>query len=155
IGPETKSIANRTKLPFFYGNVEGVGYYRSAYSEDEYAAIVANAETGLTPAERIGLLGDRWALMRSGEGTVGEFLDLALAVKSDKDPTVMESVLGRIDAVGIRIAADEDRAALDAVVRREFGPVYAAMGGAKRHESDDHVELREALFQALGNAHDT
>ena len=49
----------------------------------ELAAIVANAETGLTPPERIGLLGDAWALMRAGQGTVGEFLDLVLAVKQD------------------------------------------------------------------------
>ncbi|HWB32456.1 MAG TPA: M1 family metallopeptidase [Acidobacteriaceae bacterium] len=155
IGPGTKTIEDGTKLSFFYGNADGAGYYRSAYSKDEYAGIVTNAEKGLTPAERIGLLGDRWALMRSGEGTVGQFLDLALAVKNDQDPTVMESVLGRIGAVSTRIAADEDRAPLEAIVRREFGPVYAAMGGPRRHESDDHAELREALFEALGDAHDT
>ena len=154
IAPETAHIKAETKAPFFFANADDAGYFRTAYATADYAAIVANAETGLSPAERIGLLGDRWALMRAGDGTVGEFLDLALAVKSDSDPTLMESVLGRIDAIGVRIASDDDRTQLDAVVRREFGPVYAAMGGPRRHENEDHAELREALFDALGEARD-
>jgi aminopeptidase N/puromycin-sensitive aminopeptidase len=154
VAPGTSSINAETKAPFFFANTDDKGYFRATYAKNEYAAIVANAETGLTPAERIGLLGDRWALMRAGEGTVGEFLDLGLALKQDTDPTVMESVLGRIGAIGTRIASDEDRARLDAVVRREFGPVYTAMGGPHKHEPEDHAALREALFEALGYARD-
>ena len=158
IAPESSTINTKigaeTKAPFFFANADDKGYFRAAYANDDYAAIVANAETGLSAAERIGLLGDRWALMRAGDGTVGEFLDLGLALKQDPDPTVTESVLGRIGAIGMRIASDDDHARLDAVVRREFGPVYAAMGGPHRHESEDHSELREALFEALGDAHD-
>ena len=45
--------------------------------------------------ERIGLLGDRWALMQAGEGSVGEFLDLALGVKADPSATVLESASGK------------------------------------------------------------
>jgi len=152
--PQAKTMKDAAKAPFFYANASDKGYYRTEYTKDEFAAIVANAETGLTPAERIGLLGDRWALMRAGQGTVGEFLDLALAVKQDNDPGVMESALGRVESIGSRIASDDDRARLDAVVRHEFGPVYAALGGPRKHEPDDHAELRESLFEALGDARD-
>jgi aminopeptidase N/puromycin-sensitive aminopeptidase len=152
--PQATTLKDQAKAPFFYANAEDRGYYRTIYTSDEYAAIVAHAESGLTAPERIGLLGDRWALMRAGEGTVGEFLDLALAVKQDPDPTVMENALGRISAIGTRIAANDDRERLEAVVRREFGPVYAALGGPRRHESEEHSELREALFEALGEARD-
>ncbi len=154
VAPETSAISAGTKTGFFFANADDKGYFRTAYAKDEYAAIVANAEAGLVPAERIGLLGDRWALMRAGEGTVGEFLDLALALKQDPDPTVTESVLGRISAIGDRIASDEDRGRLNAVMRREFGPVYAAMGGPRRREPEDHAEVREALFEGLGDAGD-
>ena len=134
IAPESSTINTKigaeTKAPFFFADADDEGYFRAAYAKNEYTAIVANAETGLSAAERIGLLGDRWALMRAGDGTVGEFLDLGLALKQDPDPTVTESVLGRIGAIGTRVASDDDRARLDAVVRREFGPVYAAMGVA-------------------------
>jgi aminopeptidase N/puromycin-sensitive aminopeptidase len=154
VGPETAKISAQTSAPFFFANADDKGYYRTVYAKGEYAAIVTNAETGLSATERIGLLGDRWALMRAGEGTVGEFLDLALALKADPEPAVTESVLGRIESIGTRIASDDDRVRLDAMVRREFGPVYAAMGGPRRHESEDHSERREALFEALGEAHD-
>jgi aminopeptidase N/puromycin-sensitive aminopeptidase len=52
---------------FFYANAGDKGYYRTDYSVGQLKAIVANAETRLTVEERIGLLGDRWALMQAGE----------------------------------------------------------------------------------------
>jgi len=140
--------------PFVYANAGDEGYYRTAYAADEWKPIVANAETGLTPPERIGLLGDRWALMRAGEGTVGDFLDLALAVKEDPNAAVLESALGRVGTIASRIATDADRERLEAVVRREWGPVYAALGGPGKHETYDRAEIRETLFEALGDARD-
>ncbi len=96
----------------------------------ELKAIVANAETALTPPERIGLLGDRWALMRAEQGSVGEFLDLVLAVKQDPSETVLESGLGKVATIDSQIASEQDRARLDAVVLREFGPVYSGAESA-------------------------
>ena len=52
-------------MPFFYANANSKGYYRTAYTPSQFNAIVAKAETALTPAERVGLLGDRWVLVRS------------------------------------------------------------------------------------------
>jgi aminopeptidase N len=143
---------------FFYANAGDKGYYRTAYTAAQLAAIVAHVETGLTPPERIGLLGDRWALMRAGQGTVGEFLDLALAVKQDPNAAVLDSALGKVETVGKLIATDDDRERLDGVVRREFGGVYAALGPPVKHESKaelrEQEELRETLFEALGDAGD-
>jgi aminopeptidase N/puromycin-sensitive aminopeptidase len=141
-------------MPFVFANAGDKGYYRTEYAPPELAALVANAETGLTPPERIGLLGDRWALMRAGQGSVGEFLDLVLAVKQDPNPTVMESALGRLETIETQIATDADRERLDAVVRREFGDVYGGLGGASRHEGWEHADLRELVFEALGRAKD-
>jgi aminopeptidase N/puromycin-sensitive aminopeptidase len=140
--------------PFISANAADKGYYRTAYAVEEWKPIVANAEKRLTPPERIGLLGDRWALMRAGQGSVGEFLDLALAVEQDPNAAVMESALGRVGTIESRIATDADRERLEGVVRREWGPVYAALGGLQKHESYDRAELRETLFEALGDARD-
>jgi len=142
---------------FEYANAKDKGYYRTAYTRDELGAIEANAESKLTPAERIGLLSDEWALMQakgSHQGSVGDFLDLVLAVKQDTNATVLDGALDKVDGIRARIATDADRERLDAVVRRELGPVYAAMGGAQKHESDDHADLRVTLFEALGEAED-
>jgi aminopeptidase N/puromycin-sensitive aminopeptidase len=144
---------------FFYANANDKGYYRTAYAPAELKAIEANAETVLNVPERIGLLGDRWALVRAGQGTVGEFLELVLALKQDASPTVMDLALGKVDTIEEKIATADDRTRMDAVVRRELAPVYlsmcgAALCGAPKHESPDHARLRAMLFEELGRAGD-
>jgi len=62
--------------------------------------------------------------------------------------------LDRLETVAKRIATGDDHARLDAVVRREIAPVYAALGPPGKHESWERVELRETLFGALGEAGD-
>lgn len=136
-----------------YANAADNGYYRTAYTPEQLKVIEANAEASLTVPERIGLLGDRWALMRGGQGTVGDYLDLVLAVKQDSSPAVMELALGNVETIESKIASDEDRQRMDAVVRREFAPVYAALAKPKR-ENSDHARLRAMLFDELGRAKD-
>ncbi len=136
-----------------YANAADKGYYRTAYAPEQLKVIEANAETRLTVPERIGLLGDRWALMRGGQGTVGDYLDLVLAVKQDANPAVMELALSMVETIESKIASDEDRGRMDAVLRREFAPVYAALG-APKHEKSDHARLRATLFDELGRAKD-
>ena len=75
-------------------------------------------------------------------------------MKQDTNATVLESAMNRVGLIGSRIATDEDRVRLDSVVRQEFGPVYAAMGGRRMLESHDHADLRETLFEGLGQAKD-
>jgi aminopeptidase N/puromycin-sensitive aminopeptidase len=139
---------------FFFANAGDKGYYRTEYSAEQIKAIIASAETGLTVAERIGLLGDRWALMRAGQGTVGEFLDLALAVKADPNAAVLDNVMGKIDAIETRIAMGDDLARLNAVIRLEFGGVYEGLSKGGKHSTEDREDERATLFEALGRAGD-
>jgi len=139
---------------FVYANAGDKGYYRTAYAPAELKAIVANAETGLSVPERIGLLGDQWALMRAGQAKVGDFLDLVLAVKQDASADVMDIALGKVETIAAKIASEDDSKRLNAVVRREFAPVYATLGVPEKHETAGHAQLRETLFEALGRAQD-
>ena len=141
-----------SKRPFFYANAGAKGYYRTSYTPTQLEAIIAKAETALIPPERISLLGDRWALTRSGQGTVGDYLSLVLALKNDPNGLVMETALEKVKSIQARIATDEDRAQLDAVLRREFGPVYTALGRPVRGESYDRQQLRSELLKILGAA---
>jgi aminopeptidase N len=141
-------------LPVFYANAGGKGYYRTVYTPTQYKTIVAKAETALTPPEKIGLLGDRWALVRSGQGMVGDYLDLVLALKQDPNAAVLDTVRQQIERIDADIATDADRAEFDAVVQRQFGPVYAALGSPVKSESFDRQQLRGTLFEMLGAAHD-
>jgi aminopeptidase N/puromycin-sensitive aminopeptidase len=154
--PEDSSIPlpMDVAMPMLYANGGAKGYYRTLYTPQQYAAIVAKAETALTPPERIGLLGDRWALVRSGQATVGGYLDLVLALKQDPNAAVLDLVHQQLEKVDSQIATDEDRVAFDAVIRRQFGPVYAALGSPVRGEPFDRQQLRGTLFEMLGAAGD-
>jgi aminopeptidase N/puromycin-sensitive aminopeptidase len=141
-------------LPLLYANAGGKGYYRTAYTPTQYKAIVAKAESALTPPEKIGLLGDRWALVRSGQGTVGDYLDLVLALKEDPNAAVLDTAHQQLEKIDSDIATDEDRVEFAAVLRHQFGPGYAALGSPVRGESFDSQQLRGTLFEILGMAHD-
>jgi aminopeptidase N len=142
-------------LPLLYANEGAKGYYRTAYTPLQASAIVAKAETSLTPPERIGLLGDRWALVSSGHAAVGDYLDLVLALKQDPDAGVLDTAYQQIQKIDSDIASEEDRAELAAVLRRQFGPVYTALGSPVNDESYDRQQLRGTLFELLGDAHDS
>jgi len=137
-----------------YVNAGGKGYYRTAYTPQQYSAIVAKAETVLTAPEKIGLLGDRWALVRSGKGTVGDYLDLVLALKRDPNAAVLDTAYLQLQKINSDIGTDEDRSQLAAVVRRQFGPVYAELGTPVKGEPFDRQQLRGTLFEMLGAARD-
>jgi aminopeptidase N/puromycin-sensitive aminopeptidase len=150
--PAGKSLNVPATAKFLYANAGARGYYRSEYSKDEYRQIVVHAETELLPQERISLLGDEWALMRSGNGTVGSFLDLVEALHTDRNADVVDSALARISSIRSQIATPEQRKELDAWIQREFGPVYRALPPAAASDSPDMRELRGALFVHLGYA---
>ena len=95
-------------LPVFYANAAANGYYRTSYTPAQYTAIPAKAETALTPPERIGLLGDRWALVRSGSVNVGDFLYLVLALKQDPNADRPRHRSQQGPVPSNRIATDDD-----------------------------------------------
>jgi aminopeptidase N len=150
----TLPIPADISIPFLYVNAAGKGYYRMAYTPAQYSAIVAKAETALTPPERIGLVSDRWALVQSGQGSVGDYLNLVLALKQDSSDAVLDLVRLQLVKLDSDIPSDADRARLHAILRREFGPVYAALGAPAKNESFDHQQLRGTIFQILGGAQD-
>ena len=151
---QTQDLQEKIAGPIVYANAGDKGYYRTEYAANELKSIVTQMETKLTAVERIGLLGDEWSLMRAGQGSVGDYLDLVLAVKTDPNATVMQSALGKVATIEARIANDADRTRLDSVVRREFGGVYEGLSRGGRTDSENREYLRETLFAALGRAGD-
>ena len=153
----TAALEPAAGAPFFYANAGEKGYYRVAYTPDQAKAITAVAETQLSVAERIGYVGDRWALTQSGQVPVGEFLDLALALKGDKNPLVLGNVLGTIGHLRNRVADADDKAKLNALTRREFGPIYQALGrdgNGLAGGTQEQQQERAELFGSLGQAED-
>jgi aminopeptidase N/puromycin-sensitive aminopeptidase len=136
---------------FFFANAGGKGYYRSAYPASEYAALVAQVETTLTPAERISLIGDQWAQARSNKVPIGAYLDLVAAVKDDPNAEVLDVATSGVRTSYTRVASTtEERTALAAWIRSNLAPQYAKLGPPAENDSANTRELRAQLFALLG-----
>jgi aminopeptidase N len=131
-------------------NAGSLGYYFTEYEPTAVKALAANV-AGLTPAERIGLAGDEWRMVRAGRHPLGAYLDVAAALASDDTPEVASAIAGRLGYIAQYVvpAADQDR--YQAWVRRAFGPALAALGlpGDVR-DSDDRVKRRATLLGLVG-----
>jgi len=139
------------KASLVFANAGGKGYYRSAYPASVYAALVANVETGLTPAERISLIGDEWAQVRANKATVGDYLNLVAAIKDDSNAEVLRNALGGVNATYERVAATpEEKKAVSAWIRNTFSPGYIRLGAPSESDSPTTRELRSQLFGVLG-----
>jgi aminopeptidase N len=147
--PETSSL----KIPaagLLFANATGKGYYRSAYAPTQYADLVTHAESGLTPAERISLLGDEWAQVRVNRATVGDYLNLVSALKSDPGSDVFSMAESRIGTIADKVASTkEERDELAAWVQRNFAPAYAKLGPPAPGDSPNTLELRAQLLALL------
>src|SRR5262249_17247336 len=80
-------------------NAGATGFYRSAYDAESVRALAADAETSLTPAERIRLLSDVWASVRVGRLQIGDFLALAKGLQSDRQRAVVYQLTGHLEFI--------------------------------------------------------
>ena len=137
-------------------NAGAAGYFRTGYQRDVLRALAADAETKLTPAERIGVESDIWGLVQVGRAPVGDYLVFAQGLQSDRHGAVIESVLGGLNFIGEYLANDGDRAAYREWLRQYLTPAVKEVGWeAKPGESDEQRTLRSHLIGALGyNARD-
>ena len=135
----------------FFANAGGKGYYRTSYPADVYANLVAHVETGLTPTERISFVGDEWAQVRANKATVGDYLNLVTAFKSDPNAQVVSSAVDGVGAIYERVAATaEERAAVGSWLRATFSPEYAKLPPPSERDSPNISEMRAHLFGILG-----
>jgi aminopeptidase N len=131
-------------------NAGARGYYR-VVAPPAMVRSLAPDVASLTPAERIAVLSDEWALVRAGRHDVGVFLDLASGFKGERDPAVMEALLGPLQTIGEDLTTKASRAAYTAWLRELLEPALQAVGWpAASTDTDDTRALRAALVSALG-----
>jgi aminopeptidase N len=152
--PETARL-DLPMNPFVFADSNGTGYYRVAYTPAQYSAIVSFVESGLKPTERISLIGGEWAQVRANKSTVGDYLNLVSAVKSDRNAEVISTALSGVETTYVRVASnDSERDALAAWIRSSFAPIYAQLPAPSPSDTPATIELRSTLFATLGEAKD-
>jgi aminopeptidase N len=156
--PECPIVKARTQqlqspaAPVFYGNAGGKGYYRSRYDSADYQQLLRQVETNLTPSERITFLGSQWALTQAGISPVGDFLNLAAAVRDDNSSFVITTVSSALRIIDQQVAStSEEHKELAGWVRKNFAPALARLDAPVAGEAPDKSLLRAALFGLIGN----
>jgi len=130
-------------------NAGGQGYYVVEHSPAMLDALTASIAT-LGAPEKLVLLRDEWNLVRSARRPVGSFLALAEALRGEREPMVVASIIGKFSGLRENIAAPEDRTAFEAWVRSYVQPIVKDLGWSpKPGESIDDNELRSAALNAL------
>ena len=136
-----------------FANADAKGFFRSSYDDASLHALLAGV-TALKAPERISVIGDQYALLRSGEGTVGSYLDLVAALRNDPNAQALRQSLDGLASIGGRLATEDQVPQVHAWVRKTFGPIYVALGPAALHEPLEKAERRTLLFGLLGQADD-
>ena len=133
------------------GNAGATGYYRVGYQPEAVRALAADAETKLTPGERITLQNDLWASIRVGREPVGDYLAFAHGLQADRNRAVLEDVFGRLNYIGEYLVSDSNRDAYRSWLRQLLAPTLKELGWeAKAGESDEQRTLRIRVIGALG-----
>ena len=154
--PKTTLRASGCGAPLFL-NAGGFGYYVTEHSKPMLEALTASIASAsvasLGPAERIVLTRDEWNLTRAGRRPIGDYLALAEALRNEREPLVVNNVVGTFSTIRESIASDADRAALEKWIRAYLQPLVKRLGWTpKAGEPDEDRVLRSSALAALVDA---
>jgi len=132
-------------------NAGATGYYRDGYQPDAVRALASDAESKLSPGERIALQADIWSSIRVGGEPVGDYLAFAEGVGADRSRAVLDDVIARLNYIRQYLVTDGDGEAFRGWLRQYLTPILNNVGWeAKPGDSDEQKTLRAHLFASLG-----
>jgi aminopeptidase N len=132
-------------------NAGGTGYYLSSYQPAAVHALAQDAESALTPLERISLLTDTWSAVRVGRQPVGDYLALGEGLQSDRTDSVLGLLFNQLSFIGKYLVNENDRETYQAWVRTLLAPIAREVGWEpKPGEDESQKSLRANVLQVLG-----
>jgi len=134
-----------------FGNAGVQGYYRTGYDSGTFQSMSRNVEKSFTPAERIVLIRDAWAAVRTGQQPIGDFLQLADGLQSERTAKVVEQMDLELDYIGEHLVSEADRAGYQSFVRGLLGPIQKELGwSVVPGEDTNKRDLRAHVTYTLG-----
>lgn len=133
------------------GNAQAAGYFRSAYAPEIVARLAKEAETHLTPVERLRLLDDQWALARSGRFDIGEYLSLLAGYSTERHARIVERMGHTLRVIDDQLTTDADADAFHAWVRRLLAPLASDLEQPATTDNEiSRRRLRAKVLSVLG-----
>jgi puromycin-sensitive aminopeptidase len=136
-------------------NAGGQGYYRTAYAPAMLQALAPVVETRLTGPERLSLVSDEWALVRTGIHSAADYLTLAFGYAREPLSGVLEEVTNRLGFIEQYLTTGATQTSLSAIIRSTWGPVLDDLGFVARPgDSDETRALRAVVIGVMGGPGD-
>jgi puromycin-sensitive aminopeptidase len=143
-------LEGQGEVKWLTANAGSTGFYRVAYDKPALEKLAANMKA-LAPSERISLLADGWALVRSGQASIGDLLDLAGRFGDEEDDSVLDELVGRLAYIESRLTDGEDQERFRRWVGKLLSPGLQRVGWQAAAGESDRVKLRRAaLVRAVG-----
>ena len=135
-------------------NANATGYYRVAYDPATFG-VNRDAFGTLPDGDRIAMIDDQWALVRTGRAPVASLLALARAMGTDRDARAWQAIVGAFAEIERDERGTPGHGAFVAYGTSVLGPIAAALGWtASPGEVPDTGALRNAVYEWLGEAGD-
>ncbi|MBI3474269.1 MAG: M1 family metallopeptidase [Acidobacteria bacterium] len=132
-------------------NAGAEGFYRSGYDASNIRGLARDVETGLTPGERIMLLGDVWASVRVGKKPVSDYLALAEGLQNETSRPVLSELLSQLEYIDHYLTSEQDQPQYSAWVRQLLAPSIHRLGfESKSGESEEDKQLRFRVMEVAG-----
>ena len=136
--------------PYVFANAGAEGYYRTAYSAENYRALASNIGKDLSPEERLQTVNDQWFLMRAGKGDIAGYLRLVEGLKNDRDRNMWETLSSRLSFIHDDLVDDSERPRFEAWVQQLLAPAAKELGWkAASGESADLRAVRGDIMRTL------
>jgi puromycin-sensitive aminopeptidase len=132
------------------GNAQSTGFYRVKYSDALLTGLKSHLSQ-LETSERVSLIQDQWALVKSGRSEVEAFLDLLTGFSGENEYAVLDDLVARLALIRHRLVADEQIPAFERFVQKLLGAQLAQVGWeSSAEESQDRKLHRAAVIRGLG-----
>lgn len=136
---------------WFYPNGDAAGFYRFALDDAAAAALVPVIQSALTAPERLGFIGNQWALVKAGHIVAEQFLAMLDGFRSEPDRAVIAALTERLYWLGTHVVEDRARAAFEQFTHELFRPYFDRLGWDPTPEETADDRLRRAtVIGALG-----
>ncbi len=133
-------------------NERGAGYYRVQYGPKLLSRLLGTAANKLTIGERIALLSDLTALMRTGDVTLDNLLAVVPKLTRDGNRHIVQRSIA-IMLWARRMMPAELEANYARYIRKVYGPLTRQLGWKKRRgEPQRFTDLRPILFATMGRS---
>jgi aminopeptidase N len=136
---------------WLFANAGAHGYYRTEYPPDMLRTMAPHIETALSAPERLSLVDDEWALVRTGRHSVADFLTLASAFGGESSSGALGVVTDHLGFVHGYLTTIETRPRFESFTQSVVRPVLERVGfAAASSDADERRELRAVAIAALG-----